>query len=602
MTISALISRVHLWFRSRVRLHMVVAVTVFVVTLGASLYYWDNIRSGVRSDMQATYERQIRAMGVMTSARLQMHQNLLNSGAGVFAIDGEVTQADWELYFSRHGVQSTYPEVQEIGFSRYIPGAEMPAFLQEMTTKGVADYTVFPSGDRDTYMPVTLNAPFTDGDSKRIGYDSLSDSRRRAGILQAIETGRPAMSGKVQLAGGTLPGHTAFVVYMPIYKEGLPLTTAEERRQAVFGLVHITIDIKTLFDSIPQLNKNLNIAMQLYDAALPAGEAFAYESANYQQYLTEGGGPHSKSNVELFGHAWTANFAAPASIISAPERELPAQALWRGILMSVLFAGLVWYLISNRERKYFRDKQQEVQTAKDDLLSLASHQLRTPATVVKQYVGMLLQGYVGTLTRQQKTMLESAYESNERQLEIINQLLYVARLDAGRIKLKKEPTELGKLIRGVVKDQAQNAKERHQVLTYHLPKHAVRARIDPQYMRMVFENLLSNAIKYTPEHGSIGLSVRSSHDEVLVAVTDTGVGINQEDQKTIFEKFTRVENDLSTDVNGSGVGLYLTREIVELHGGDIEVQSEHAAGATFIVHIPLEPSGAPENGSPAPLP
>jgi two-component system, OmpR family, sensor kinase len=584
VTIQTAVSAVRAWSKAHVKLHVVVALTVFVVTLGASLYYWSNIRDGVNADMQATYERQVRGFGVITGSRLQMHQNLLNSGVGLFAVDGEVTQADWETYFAQHTVNANYPEIQGIGFSRYVPAAELPAFLQEQAARNNPGYTISPAGPRDVYMPVVFNARFTGNNGKSPGYDGLTDPRRRKGIETAIETGKPAMSGKVQLVSESREGRNAFIVYMPVYKKGMPTDTPEQRRAATYGVVYTAIDIATLLDGVPQLNKNVNVALQIYDPSLPKEESLAYESANYQEYLKDGGGPSSDAYFEIFGHRWLAKFASPATIISAPERELPAQALWRGILMSFLFAGLVWYLITNRERKYFR----EVQTAKDDLLSLASHQLRTPATVVKQYVGMLLQGYVGKLTRQQKVMLENAYESNERQLEIINQLLYVARLDAGRIKLRKENTDLSRLIRDVAKDQSQNAKDRHQLITYNLPKQPVRADIDPQYMRMVLENLLSNAIKYTPEHGSIGLSVRKSQGEALVAVTDTGVGIDAEDQPRVFEKFTRVENVLSTDVNGSGVGLYLTREIAELHGGEIEVQSRHGEGSTFIVHIPLE--------------
>lgn len=596
MSIVTTASTIRAWIKAHVKLHVVVALTVFAVTLTASLYYWSNIRAGVQSDMQATYDRQVRAVGIMASSRLQMHQNMLNGGAGMFAVDDYVTQADWDAYYVKYDISNTYPEVQGIGFSRYVPRAEVPGFLQEMAAQGRPTYAITPAGERDTYMPVTYNARFTGNNGKSIGYDGLTDSQRRQGMERAIETGKPAMSGKIQLVSEARQNHNAFIIYMPIYKKGMPIETPEQRRQAIYGLVYVAVDIQTLLDGIRQMNKNINVAMQVHDPSLTGTGALAYESADFKKILQDGGGPSSKVEVELFGHKWAARFAAPATIISAPERELPAQALWRGILMSILFSGLVWYLITNRERKYFREKQQEVQTAKDDLLSLASHQLRTPATVVKQYVGMLLQGYVGKLTRQQKVMLENAYESNERQLEIINQLLYVARLDAGRIKLRRAKTDLGKLIRDVAKDQSQNAKERHQVITYNLPKRPVVANVDAQYMRMVFENLLSNAIKYTPEHGSIGLSVRKMKGEALVTVTDTGVGIDEEDQATIFEKFTRVENVLSNDVNGSGVGLYLTHQIAHLHGGTIEVQSRAGEGSTFIVHIPFDVAPQEESG------
>jgi signal transduction histidine kinase len=200
---------------------------------------------------------------------------------------------------------------------------------------------------------------------------------------------------------------------------------------------------------------------------------------------------------------------------------------------------------------------------------------------------MLLQGYAGDLTPRQLDMLDNAYSSNERQLEIINQLLYVARLDAGRITLHPKKVDIGKLIRELIRELGATVAEREQQLTFVSPKRPVNAQVDPHYIRMVLENLLSNAIKYTPEKGTITLDVKREHGQVVMNVSDNGVGIPAEVQQNIFEKFTRVENELSTDVNGSGVGLYLTKQIVELHGGTLKVSSTPGHGSTFTVRVPL---------------
>jgi signal transduction histidine kinase len=165
--------------------------------------------------------------------------------------------------------------------------------------------------------------------------------------------------------------------------------------------------------------------------------------------------------------------------------------------------------------------------------------------------------------------------------------LYVARLDAGRISLRKETVPLAKLVRAVLTDQKQAAADRGQTVDAHLPKDIV-VTADPRYLRMVFENLLSNAIKYTPEGGSITLSADEDSKWVSLSVTDTGVGLETKHINTIFDKFTRVENILSTDVNGSGVGLYLTKEIITLHDGTIDVSSTLGSGSTFTVKLPKD--------------
>jgi signal transduction histidine kinase len=184
-------------------------------------------------------------------------------------------------------------------------------------------------------------------------------------------------------------------------------------------------------------------------------------------------------------------------------------------------------------------------------------------------------------------MLKHAYDSNERQLQIINQLLYVARLDAGRITLHEEHTDIRELLDEVYNEQLVESRHRHQKLFFKRPRKSVTAEIDPQYFHMAIDNLVSNAVKYTPEKGSITISAEKTDTEVLVSVKDNGIGIDVERQKIIFDKFTRVENEMAADVSGSGIGLYLTEQIVNLHGGHIEVQSSPGKGSTFTVHLPL---------------
>ncbi|HYH74372.1 MAG TPA: PAS domain-containing sensor histidine kinase [Candidatus Saccharimonadales bacterium] len=229
---------------------------------------------------------------------------------------------------------------------------------------------------------------------------------------------------------------------------------------------------------------------------------------------------------------------------------------------------------------------QMLSAAKDEFVSLASHQLRTPATGVKQYLSLLKDGYAGPLTDLQMDYLQKAYESNDRQIEIVNDLLQVAQLDAGKIVLNKAPTDLRDLITDIVDEQIDSFKARKQTVTRHLPATLPKAIIDPTRFRMVLENLIDNASKYTPEHGKITIKATVDDTGLTVAVADNGVGIDQEDIPKLFEKFTRIPNELTQSVSGSGLGLYWVRKVVELHGGTISVTSIPGKRTTFSIHIP----------------
>lgn len=563
------------------------ALLVFAIGLAATLYYWQNLRQSVEADLNGAYTKQVSTVGNAIQNRIRSYENLLRGSAGLFAIHDGLTQSDWTTYYQPYEVSKNYPDVEGIGVDRYLKKAEVPTYLDYRYSQGDTNFAIFPAGEREVYAPRIFFAEYADIREHARGFDGYADPVRRAAMDRAVERNKTAMSGIVELTNRQGDRIPSFVLYLPVYVNGRPLETLRERRDALLGFVFMEINVKVFVEQVFGSNPLSNVALQIYDAEAKTPGVLAYQAANFTAIKNQPGSlVRTRDNV-VFGHKWHSVIAASPSLLSNRQRQLPEQALWRGLITCIFFAGLVWYLITDRERSYARQKREEVQTAKDDLLSLASHQLRTPATVVKQYVGMLLQGYGGKLSERQLQMLGNAYDSNERQLEIINQLLYVARLDAGRITLHRKETSISKLLQDAVHEQSEAAAARKQRITLRLPKRPVVAEIDPHYMRMVVENLLGNAIKYTPDKGAIELALRRSRGDIIISVKDTGVGISQEVQATIFDKFTRVENELSTDVNGSGVGLYLTQQIVELHGGTIEVESEISQGSTFIVHVPI---------------
>lgn len=227
----------------------------------------------------------------------------------------------------------------------------------------------------------------------------------------------------------------------------------------------------------------------------------------------------------------------------------------------------------------------QLNQSKDEFISLASHQLRTPATGVKQYIGLLLDGYAGDITDQQQQYLQVAYESNERQLHIVDDLLRVAHVDAGKVVLKHVRTDLVSLINDVINELQGTISARRQTIAFDHKKNTVYADVDPYRLRMVIENLVDNASKYTPEKKQISLSITQSK-QTIISVKDTGVGIAKKDIDKLFHKFSRIDNSLSTKVGGTGIGLYWARRIIDLHGGKIEVESKLNKGTVFRLILP----------------
>lgn len=235
----------------------------------------------------------------------------------------------------------------------------------------------------------------------------------------------------------------------------------------------------------------------------------------------------------------------------------------------------------------FRDisAELEVDRIKSEFISIASHELRTPATAVKAYLGMLLEGYVGALTPSQEEFVKTAFDCNERQLNVLNDLLYVTKTESASVNLKKTRVDMVHAVKTIAKSFDDAINRRNQNIAFTAPENAY-VKVDPSLMRMVVENLISNASKYTPEGGRIIISVTSKPSVVEFSVADNGVGIDPHQLNKLFKKFSRLDNSLSSETSGSGIGLYLTKQIIELHNGKIKVKSAPNRGSKFTVILP----------------
>jgi two-component system sensor histidine kinase VicK len=246
--------------------------------------------------------------------------------------------------------------------------------------------------------------------------------------------------------------------------------------------------------------------------------------------------------------------------------------------------------LNRRAARMLQERNVELEAiarSKDEFVALASHQLRTPATAVKQYLGMVLQGYAGDITATQTDMLHKAFESNERQIQIINQILSAARADTGRLVMVPVAIDLRLLMQNIVSEMRPTFEQYQHHVSVKLPRNPVIIMADQGYLRMAIENILNNACGYTPAGGSISVQLARAGKQCRLTITDTGVGIRKADYGKLFAKFSRIHNPLSVQAGGSGIGLYLTAEIVRLHHGEITVESKLRKGTAFAISLPL---------------
>ena len=236
------------------------------------------------------------------------------------------------------------------------------------------------------------------------------------------------------------------------------------------------------------------------------------------------------------------------------------------------------------------EKLKKINAVKSDLISISAHQLRTSLSALKWIIKMFIDKDLGKLTTEQESFMEKAFVSNERMITLVNDLLTLNHADDTTIEFKFKETDILELLEQTIFEFYGETHKKNIELIF-LKDYADMPKVscDTEMIRVVFQNLIENAIKYSMPNDKVFIALNHNKEanNIEVSVRDTGIGIKNDDQAKIFEKFFRAENAIAKDYVGSGLGLFTTKNIVERHKGKIWFESSLDNGTTFFVQLPI---------------
>lgn len=233
------------------------------------------------------------------------------------------------------------------------------------------------------------------------------------------------------------------------------------------------------------------------------------------------------------------------------------------------------------------EQLRELDKAKDEFISMASHQLRTPLTAIKGYLSMLLEGDAGEIRVSQYDFVNEAFQGANRMVGLINDLLNVSRMETGRFFLEPIEVDFDKLITEEIKQLDKQAKEKKLYLKYEKKGKVPKAEADETKIRQVVMNFVDNALYYTTE-GGVTVTLEADKKDIVFKVTDTGIGVPKEQQKNLFTKFYRADNARHVRPDGTGLGIYLAKRVMDDHGGEVIFHSTEGKGSTFGFRLPIK--------------
>ncbi len=234
-------------------------------------------------------------------------------------------------------------------------------------------------------------------------------------------------------------------------------------------------------------------------------------------------------------------------------------------------------------------REKMIEEMKSEFVSIAAHQLRTPLSAIKWTIKMLIDGDLGELNKEQHDLAEKAYISNTRMVNLINDLLNVSRIEEGRYLYKPSHVNFDEIVDPLISNYKEEIKRRGIDFEINKPQGKLpKVAVDVEKITLVVQNLLDNAMKYTSKKGSISFSINpTKNKKIMVSVKDTGVGIPEDQQNRLFSKFFRAANVIRMETEGSGLGLFICKNIIEAHKGEIWFESQEKKGSTFYFTLPV---------------
>jgi signal transduction histidine kinase len=534
-------------------------------------------------------------------SRLRAHAQLLRSGAALFAVSDTVTREMWHEFYENKRVSRHYPGMQGFGYTHIIPQNQLDAHTRNFRENGFPDYHVYPADEREIYTSIIYLEPFSGTNLHAFGYDMFSEPVRRAAMEEARDSNHAVLSGKVILVQEKNEDviQAGSLMYTPVYHKGMPLNTVGERRDAIKGWVYSPFRITDLTEGVLgnwDLPGRSRIRLRIYESKDQSPESLLYDSQG-NDLVPETNNPNlSIISPIIFNGSekWTLVFTKESSEMSLLHGDLLVvliSGLAISLLLFLLSSALITTSLNARQINQLNRELENLNADKDRFIAILGHDLRNPFNSILGFLEILVKDIHFLEKEKIEVYVHYINSVTKNTYHLLEDLLQWTKAQSGQLPFEPQVYNLKNISQHVSKYMMHNA-EKKNITINNLIDNEMEIYADRDMLKSLLRNLVSNAIKFTGNGGIINISAEKKGNDVIVCVSDNGVGITPEDKLHLFGISESISKRGTDNEAGSGLGLILCKEFVSVHGGKIWVDSEPARGSDFYFSLPfVDPSG-----------